>query len=29
MLIDTPGFDDATPSVLEVLKLISDHLSGL
>ncbi|KAF8551123.1 hypothetical protein OG21DRAFT_1513159 [Imleria badia] len=29
MLIDTPGFDDATPSVLEVLKSISDHFSGL
>lgn len=29
MLIDTPGFNDATPSVLEVLKLISDHFSGL
>jgi len=29
MLIDTPGFDDTTPSVLEVLKLISDYFSGL
>ncbi|KAG6379452.1 hypothetical protein JVT61DRAFT_11932 [Boletus reticuloceps] len=29
VLIDTPGFDDGTLSVLEVLKLISDHFSGL
>ncbi|KAI9566269.1 hypothetical protein HD554DRAFT_1212453 [Boletus coccyginus] len=29
MLIDTPGFDDTTPSVLEVLKLISDHFPRL
>ena len=29
MLIDTPGFDDTTPGVLQVLKSISDHFSGL
>lgn len=28
-LIDTPGFDDTTPSVLNVLKSISDYYAQL